>query len=392
MPSEKSMDSILRRLRQQEPPWKDIRERRVLVKTQEMRAAQLPRPYARPFAIAAAVAIAVIGTVLIGHFASRSTDVDQTLSAHWKNTSLLSLDDMGRAVLHAGAEVEVVRRRQDQLELAQSKGTVRYELKRRMKKEVTVRVLGITIHVVGTVFTVAVDPKRVQVIVFRGTVRVDDAEQMITLTAGEELAVARTDVAVTNGIRSSESVSTVDRDDDTINVEAEALDIQRSRESLPSDRNPRISVNAATDRKQPVEPSSGGLLESQMPQPPAATEPSVDEALAQIDLARRQGRFKKAAGLIQALIDQNPQDPRMAALFFTLGNVERAQRNHLAAAKAYQQCWEYAPKGPLAEDARAEQAVSLSNAGRPDLAREAAKRYLSRYPVGIHRARMLEII
>jgi TolA-binding protein len=110
--------------------------------------------------------------------------------------------------------------------------------------------------------------------------------------------------------------------------------------------------------------------------------------LAEIDAARSSGRLADAARLLEQFVHEYPKDPRVVSSLFTLGKVERSLARHEKAALSFNRCWRRAPGGALAEDARAEEAVSWSNAGRADRAARAASDYLKKYPGGPHEARM----
>jgi outer membrane protein assembly factor BamD (BamD/ComL family) len=79
-------------------------------------------------------------------------------------------------------------------------------------------------------------------------------------------------------------------------------------------------------------------------------------------------------------------------VLFTQGRIEQARGRFHAAALAFGRCWSRFPRGSLAEDALAEQAGALRAAGIQEQAAAAARQYLSRYPRGIHRRRMREIL
>jgi TolA-binding protein len=91
-------------------------------------------------------------------------------------------------------------------------------------------------------------------------------------------------------------------------------------------------------------------------------------------------------------VSRYPRDPRAYSASFQLGKVQRGRGLHAAAAQAFASCVRRAPKGALAEDARAEAAASFSAAGQDDKARKAAEAYLAQYPAGTHAERMRQLL
>ncbi|MFO0637462.1 MAG: hypothetical protein U0168_31950 [Nannocystaceae bacterium] len=81
-------------------------------------------------------------------------------------------------------------------------------------------------------------------------------------------------------------------------------------------------------------------------------------------------------------------DPRAYGSAFQLGKLERARGHHRAAAQAFLTAARKSPLGALTEDARAEAAIELADAGDTEAAREAGEDYLGHYPKGAHRSRI----
>jgi transmembrane sensor len=108
----------------------------------------------------------------------------------------------------------------------------------------------------------------------------------------------------------------------------------------------------------------------------------MEQMLAEADAARRAGRLEDASRALRAAIAAHAEDPRAATALFLLGRVERTRGRDAAAAEAFEAGYARDPDAVLAEDALAEAAVSWSAASRSERAREAARRYLARYPAG----------
>ncbi len=384
------MEQVVQQLRRREPLWSELRERRILEQVMAGRAAPSIRRLGWRIGVAAAVAACMVAGLIIGR--SMIPANEHSTPSLSPTTSVLALPDAGQAILHAGAKVAIVERSEVELELAQSRGRVRYELKRSLDRRVTVRAAGIAVHVVGTVFSVAIGRVDVQVAVERGTVQVEDSHQMIELSAGESIAVVRTDLDVNRESGEEVSELPVDSRERDTPGEKEAVSTRpRGGKTDAPRRRRRVPVVRPVEQMPLAEAAPHGNAVSPGTEEAGGRVSVVEQGLLQVDALRSEGRFKEAAEVIRQLIEAHPDDPRGAAVLFTLGQVERAQGRHAAAARVYRRCWTRAPNGLLAEDARAQEAASLHAARRYEAAREAARQYLELYPGGIHRRQMADI-
>lgn len=265
-------------------------------------------------------------------------DVEASPSIPFVRWPELRLPDRSLASLRHGARVDVAVQREDLVRLVQHGGEVRYEVEPDRARAFVVEAAGVEVRVVGTIFTVDVtgEPPRVTVEVERGLVEVDNGERVAELGPGDRLSVAGSSVAVGEPA------------DDVIVLDASEPATHRTTRPAPS----------------------------------------VDALLADADAARASGNLPRAAAALSELVRRHSDDPRAYGAYFQLGKVERARGRHAAAAAAFVRCWKRAPRGPLAEDARAEAAVSWHAAGRDEEARTAAEGYLARHPGGTHEARM----
>jgi hypothetical protein len=265
--------------------------------------------------------------------------------------------------------------------LAQTGGRARYHVDRAGGREVRVEAGGTRITVLGTVFSVGFDGDRVDISVERGSVRVDTGHRAFTLVAGEEVSLVGSEP-----VSSVALLSRLDPASGEVSRTPHAADTTRHTEQGQSS-----GVGPEVEGDRPV---SAGPDE---PEPPTGEEEEeeeeeeeqdIDRLFADVDDARRRGVLDEAATLLERLVASHPDDPRVATALFTLGNVERGRGRHARAAEAYRRCWSRDANGPLAEDARAEAAASLADAGEPGRAAEQARRYLVDYPEGTHRTRM----
>lgn len=378
-------DALARQLAASPVPWDDVRQRRVLGRVEAAvgaravdggrgrgrgrgRGAWIGAGMAAGLVAAAAVVLAFVlpsepgeppiaatlaSTELAEETEPTGTGADAEASpsipfARWPE---LRLPDRSLASLRHGARVDVDVQREDLVRLRQHGGEVRYQVEPDRARAFVVEAAGVEVRVVGTIFTISIsgsgaltdDPPRVAVEVERGLVEVDNGERVAELGPGDRLSLE------------GKPARDGERDDEVIVLEP--------------------SEPAATHR----------------PARPAAAS-SVEALLADADAARASGNLPRAAAALSELVRRHSEDPRAYGAYFQLGKVERARGRHAAAAAAFVKCGKRSPKGPLAEDARAEAAVSWHAAGRDDEARTAAEGYLARHPGGTHEARMRSLL
>ena len=351
------MSDDLRRLAMGVPvPWDELRERRVLGKVEAKLASRRAARRRRPWIIAAAAvltaAVAVLAVLALPRTSTAPEDAIAIADAPpitpvvaIPDESALTLPDGSRAQMQTGARVDVDVQTDELVRLVQHAGVVRYEVTPNRERRFVVDADDVQVRVIGTVFTVALDEDVVRVAVERGKVEVAESDRVVQLGAGDALEIERA-APVDEPI--------VLDDDVVVELEPEA--------SKPRDK---------------------------APSKPVATARQLEE---RADAARVAGRSDEAAAALSELVKRYPRDPRAYSAYFTLGKVERSRGRHSAAAVAFTACHQRAPAGPLAEDARAEAAVSWLTAGRADRAAAAAQAYLDRYDSGAHRARMQRIL
>ncbi len=350
-------DAHARRAADTPVPWDDIRHRRVLTQieaTMHARAGGRRRRGWIGAGVGLAAAVAGVLVFLMLPRAPHEETIPLPAAAATAPIAVapgptipyvawprLRLPDDSSAELRHGAQVDVQEHSDHRVQLAQRSGEVRYEVTPDRTRAFVVHAGGVQVRVVGTIFTVTLDEQahRVVVAVERGRVEVTDGgERVSTLGPGDELGLELTLVEQPD-------------DDDLV----------------------LLDPDPTTSR-------------------PAVARASIDTLLADADAARAGGDLRRAAAALSELVRRFPRDPRAYSAHFQLGKVERARGRHAAAATAFVRCWKRSPAGALAEDARAESAMSWSAAGRDDRARNAARSYLERYPGGTHRTRMRALV
>jgi TolA-binding protein len=339
------MDDRIKKTREHmQPPWDDVRQQRVLNGILQRRRETERRAGARRWTLklalsgATAAAVAVLfGYVLLPALFPGPTPAPPVPTP---DSSEIHLADGSLAQLSPGGKVEVEIQKEDEVRLSQRAGKVRYRVEKKKRRSFVVAAKGITVRVVGTVFDVEVlEEDAVRVSVLEGRVEVDDGRQKLELSAGEQLRVS---MATPEPPPEPEVVST------------------------------------------PTPPPPAPRPRPKKIQPP----PDAQELFAKVDAARADGRLDEAARLLHEIIKTHPKESAVVTALFMLGTVEKSRGRFLKAAKAFNAYRTRAAKGPLFEDALAEEASALSKAGQADRARELARKYLRRFPDGTHTPRM----
>jgi ferric-dicitrate binding protein FerR (iron transport regulator) len=315
-----------------EPPWDDLREQRVLRGAIESRKRGDRRRKAAAAGAAAFVALASVAVVAGFALKPEPLPAPQASVEAPTQASVLTLADGSRVTSQPDAQLQIELQQPTEVRLAQKSGQVLYEVTPDPARQFVVRVSNVQVRVKGTAFTVKVELDSVLVHVERGRVVVEDASGAAELGAGEELR--------------------------------RVLQVAQIAASVAAE----TTVSA----------------------PPKAPQdaPTIETMLERADRARASGRLDEAAGVLEEILAKHPRDKRVGTVRFTLGRVERQRGNHAKAAAAFRAC----SHGGLAEDALAEEASSWQAAGQPGSAREAAGRYLERFPSGPHAARMKRIV
>jgi transmembrane sensor len=322
-----------------DPPWDELRERRVLDAVlranRQQRDVRTSITFGRVFAVACSLLIVGVAARYTGILGSGARGVDTRPPAIQDPVETHALLDGSLMHYAANADVQVIEQHESSVAISQTKGRVRYEVRHNPDRRFTVRAGAVEVLVVGTVFVVDARGNRVTVHVEHGRVQVHDERREVDLT-----------------------------DDEEVQMNA----------STPVDV---VAPEPATAPSESAEPTSAG-------EGPANNPATVPRLLAQADRARAAGNLNAAITALSAVVNKHPHDPRAVSAWFILGRVEGQQGRHADAARAFSNCRARAPSGPLAEDALAEEAAAWQKAGQADRAQAAARRYLDLYPAGTH--------
>ncbi len=359
------LERAIEELKSRRPAWDDLTQRRLLNEVHAARGRAVARSRKRAVgvlvvvAVAAGLGLGIWGASGLGRApqpevssSPATAAVETPRRGLGAGQSVLSLADGSRAVLEEGSVVDTQVQTKELVRLSQRRGRVRYEVTPDPGRVFVVHAGAYQVRVLGTVFSVEVTTDRLHVAVERGRVEVGGAERTLVLEGGERVDLPRTRLEGMERVEGAEA-SVGDAD-----------------------------VPDAPDG--PVEdvPSSGREI------PP----PSATVLLQKADSARRAGRLREAANALRSLVRTHKRDSRVPSAWFMLGRVERQRGNHGAAARAFRRAGASASSGALAEDARAEEALSWHRAGVDTRAREAARAYLESYPMGTHRSRVRAIV
>jgi transmembrane sensor len=241
--------------------------------------------------------------------------------------------------LDATSEIAVADPAAEHLGLTLARGRARFQVTRNPARSFVVRAGGVTVTVIGTVFTVERVADRVGVSVERGTVRVGWGVGTAVLGEGQSGWYP-----------------------------------------------PLVVSTAGAPKPAPARPASA------RPQPAVAAPDSVvappvresaEQLLLQADRERLAGRAEAGVELLRRLLRDHGDDPRAPLAAFTLGRVllidlARPQE----AAVAFAEVRRLSAGGPFAEDALAREVEAWSKAGQAARARERAQEYLREYPGG----------
>jgi len=373
--------------RKMEPAWNELRERRVLEQVlDKSRQPQTETPRRRGLwlGLGSAAAAGVAAALWIGLAAASDEPLNVSLErsavrggyATANGTQARSLRRVGTprdakvpsvvrfsegsvATVSPGGELTVTLQQPRRIELLQHSGQVRYRVKPGQARSFQVTAAGVTVLVIGTEFTVAIEPgERVLIQVTKGVVEARDSQRRVRLRAGEKVL-----------LRGMEQ-----------QPQPQPLGANVKGSLAPPMTTAQVTTDPPPHRTRPA--------------PPMARVRRADVAtlLRRVDAARRTGQLSKAAGLLRELIRRPTADPRQHTARFILAQIEFSRRHYAASARAYRDYRRRARRSPLAEDALAGEARARWAAGQHATARKLARLYRKRYPKGPHTRAMRDII
>jgi len=244
--------------------------------------------------------------------------------------NLLRFADGSTAELKgADSRVETRSATPDLIDLALVRGSARFDVVPRARRQFRIWVGAMRVEVVGTAFTVERLATSARVSVERGAVRVVSGDSETLLTPG-------------------------------------------SAEIVPLPDTPTASPRPST----PVSPAQTGTRSRHKADEPRAL-------LAAAERARRAEQLDEAIVLLRRIVEQHPRDPRAPYAAFILGRVLLDELGRpREAAEAFARVGGLDPRTPLLPDALAREVESWFRAGELVRAEARGREYLSRYPDG----------
>ncbi|AKF11460.1 hypothetical protein DB32_008609 [Sandaracinus amylolyticus] len=267
--------------------------------------------------------------------------------------SVVRLSDASRIEVDDDARLDVLESSARTVALALREGRARFEVTPGGPRAWRIESGGVTVEVVGTVFTVARSGARVTVSVERGSVLVrgdDVPDHVQRLDAGDSIEVGPAP--------SAEPV----REDAPVVVASETIAVE-----APSP--PAVERRPTPSREVDQDP--------------------VASLLASADAARRRGDHAGAARLLEQVVREHADDQRAALAAYSLARLRLDRTGEpRAAARDFARALELGLPDQLAEGARAGRAIALARTGDARAA-EALAAYLEAYPDGRYRAEVL---
>lgn len=288
---------------------------------------------------------------------------DQTLA------SLVQLPDGSSVTARsADARVETVAVSPESVTLRLDTGAARFSVTHNPRRPFRVVARDVTVTVLGTIFSVSLEPTGVRVAVERGRVRVSSPRETRVLGVGETQSFA------------------------SAPTRAEP---ETSFDSLPTAPDPLPPVEEAPAAARPAAtplPSWRALAKEQNysaafarlnAEGPSAVRDTPDDLLLAADVARLGGRPDRAVAPLQRVIADHPFDPRAPLAAFTLGRTLLEQLGRPRdAAQAFATARRLDRGGALTQDALAREVESWAGAGEDQQAHARALEYVKLYPHG----------
>lgn len=371
-----------------------------------------------------AVALALAAVVVTAFVLLHKPETTQTALRDTAAT-LLRLEDGSVAVGETrNARVEPIEIGPTVASMRLLSGVARFSVTPNKNRVFMVLARDVTVTVLGTVFSVGLEPGGVRVTVERGRVHVAWPAGERVLNIGEEAFIEDTPAtderATAMEPRAEGEQAPAEARAGDLPAEARTNDVlaeARTGSAAAPQNGPGEPVPQAV----PAEPAQPGVLgPTTRATPPTAamtgaattTTGQSWRALAQdgdysgayklmqsnwssvvrdepgdlllaADVARLGGHPDRAIGPLQRVVEKHASDSRAPLAAFTLGRTLLDQLGRpREAASAFATARRLEPRGAMAQDALAREVESWSRAGEASLARERAEQYVSLYPKG----------
>lgn len=292
---------------------------------------------------------------------------------------LLRLEDGSLVTARsAGARVAPIEIGPRTVTVRLTSGTATFSVTPNPDRVFRVQANDVTITVVGTVFSVGLEPGGVRVAVERGRVRVAWPENEREISATEQLLVASAEN------RAARAVDTPPAEQPAVEAPADAQSAALGPRSAGAARAPSSQPAARPDwRALAQDGDYGAALKRLGAEGPSAVRDEPGDLLLAADVARLGGHPGKAIDPLERVVTRFASDSRAPLAAFTLGRTLLDELGRpREAAKAFGRARQLDPRGALAEDALAREVESWSRAGEESVARDRAREYVAKYPKG----------
>jgi transmembrane sensor len=344
------------------------------------------------------------------------------LAGHAVTQPLLHFEDGSTVTAASGdARAEPIEVTPELASTRLTAGAARFSVTPNPTRQFRVIARDVTVTVLGTIFTVAIEPNHVRVHVERGRVRVAWPAGEHVLTVGEELAVPSGADALTAPLAPAHDALGNAAPPEGVVPAAPGSAIGSAAHEAPPEAvagaTPGSASSAAPDvvalpaerhgAETAMVPSSHHAVDHAAPSPapswrvlaedgdytaayaemshagPSAVEDEPGDLLLAADVARLGGHPETAVAPLYKVITAHAGDSRAPLAAFTLGRTLLDQLGRpREAAQAFATARRSDPRGALAQDALAREVESWSRAGEATLAHDRAVEYTARYPKG----------
>lgn len=337
-----------------------------------------------PVLSGAAATLLFIGIAAAFHLSKPPRPTPSALSFNLSESTMLSVppdareqkripfSDGSMITLSTGAALEIKDNTSKRFLTSLHRGWVRYNVIPNQARTWELDAGLCRIVVLGTQFTVNRTDRAVNIVVHRGTVAVHSAtgdETLVTLTAGHRYtALAPTAETAPKQIAHNRPPSRED-------VSSPEDDNRQTRTARPGAR------SAPSRRTTMPIPASGAILAG------LGASRIVNDVLKRADVARQKRRPRKAAALLQRILDNHSDDPAVGLVALTLGNIHLDTLHQpQVAARAFKRATlsKTLPR-PLREQAYARCVEAFHRAGDHTATQTMAAKYRHRYPGGAWR-------
>jgi transmembrane sensor len=367
------------------PEWSTEREREVRARLEQAIVRRRRRQVA---ATASTALLCIVAGLLAWSRAVRPDRGAAAIAAHAPAAPALPLlhyeDGSIVTATSSDARAEPVEVGPELVSTRLSAGAARFSVTPNPKRLFRVLARDVTVTVLGTIFTVALEPADVRVRVERGRVRVAWPAGERELAVGEEVLVptaAEATVPATP-VRAAERAPEAEAPEAvTTALPPEKLPLEGT--AAPSPHHAAPATPSASWRELAEDGDYASAFAKMDSDGAAAVHDEPGDLLLAADVARLGGRPEKAGAPLSRGVTMHSSDSRAPLAAFTLGRTLLDQLGRpREAAQAFATARKLDPHGALNQDALAREVESWSRAGEATLAHERATEYVERYPKG----------